>query len=368
MCHEASGSGVRRHDRRRQGHGHARRLRARRRASSSSARTRAPTIRACSANCAQAQSAARRSSRSTRCASAGSSASPTRRTSSRWRRWARHADQPTYYFQLRVGGDFALVKGMMKRVDRARGRAAPARARPRLHRRAHGRLRRLRRRPARRIWDALDAGAGPAAAQIARRGRHLLRSRQRRSSAGAWASRSTSTRWPTIQMLVNLLMLRGNIGRPGAGLCPVRGHSNVQGDRTMGIWEKPPAAFLDALARRLRLRAAARARLRRGRGRSTRCSTARARSSSRWAATSRPPRPTRNARMRRTGRLRSRCTSRPSSTAAHRGRRQALILPSLGRTEIDVQAGPARRDGRGLDEHGARIPGMLAPASGHLAV
>src|SRR3546814_7025655 len=51
----------------------------------------------------------------------------------------------------------------------------------------------------------------------------------------------------TIQMLVNLLLLRGNLGRPGAGACPVRGHSNVQGDRTMMIWERPPAAFLDRL-------------------------------------------------------------------------------------------------------------------------
>jgi molybdopterin-dependent oxidoreductase alpha subunit len=51
----------------------------------------------------------------------------------------------------------------------------------------------------------------------------------------------------TIQMINNLLMLRGNIGRPGAGSCPVRGHSNVQGDRTMGIWEQPPAALLDRL-------------------------------------------------------------------------------------------------------------------------
>jgi len=42
-------------------------------------------------------------------------------------------------------------------------------------------------------------------------------------------------------------LLRGNIGRAGAGVCPVRGHSNVQGDRTMGIWEKMPAVFLDRL-------------------------------------------------------------------------------------------------------------------------
>src|SRR5690606_2775226 len=43
----------------------------------------------------------------------------------------------------------------------------------------------------------------------------------------------------TVQMLVNLLLLRGNIGKPGAGICPVRGHSNVQGQRTVGISEKP---------------------------------------------------------------------------------------------------------------------------------
>lgn len=50
-----------------------------------------------------------------------------------------------------------------------------------------------------------------------------------------------------IQEVVNLLLLKGAIGKPGAGTCPVRGHSNVQGDRTMGIWEAPPAAFLDKL-------------------------------------------------------------------------------------------------------------------------
>ncbi len=51
----------------------------------------------------------------------------------------------------------------------------------------------------------------------------------------------------TIREVMNFLLLRGNIGRPGAGPCPVRGHSNVQGDRTMGIYEKMPDSFLDAL-------------------------------------------------------------------------------------------------------------------------
>jgi molybdopterin-dependent oxidoreductase alpha subunit len=56
----------------------------------------------------------------------------------------------------------------------------------------------------------------------------------------------------TVQMLVNLLLLRGNIGRAGAGICPVRGHSNVQGQRTVGITEKPGLVPLDTLAKQYR--------------------------------------------------------------------------------------------------------------------
>lgn len=50
-----------------------------------------------------------------------------------------------------------------------------------------------------------------------------------------------------VREIVNLLLMKGAIGRPGAGVCPVRGHSNVQGDRTVGIWEAPPKALLDKL-------------------------------------------------------------------------------------------------------------------------
>jgi molybdopterin-dependent oxidoreductase alpha subunit len=56
----------------------------------------------------------------------------------------------------------------------------------------------------------------------------------------------------TVQMVSNLLLLRGNIGKPGAGICPVRGHSNVQGQRTVGITEKPELAPLDKLEQRYR--------------------------------------------------------------------------------------------------------------------
>jgi molybdopterin-dependent oxidoreductase alpha subunit len=95
--------------------------------------------------------------------------------------------------------------------------------------------------------DALLAATGvdPAAAE---RVAGLLAGRSR--TIVCWAMGITQHRQavPTIREMVNTLLLRGSIGRPGAGVCPVRGHSNVQGDRTMGIYEKPAEDFLDALA------------------------------------------------------------------------------------------------------------------------
>ncbi|MCG8883226.1 FdhF/YdeP family oxidoreductase [Tenacibaculum finnmarkense] len=58
-----------------------------------------------------------------------------------------------------------------------------------------------------------------------------------------------------IREVVNLLLLKGSIGKKGAGTCPVRGHSNVQGDRTMGIWEKPKDSFLDSLEKEFQFQA-----------------------------------------------------------------------------------------------------------------
>lgn len=58
-----------------------------------------------------------------------------------------------------------------------------------------------------------------------------------------------------IQEVVNLLLMKGSIGKPGAGTCPVRGHSNVQGDRTVGIWEAPPESLLSSLDSRYKFTA-----------------------------------------------------------------------------------------------------------------
>jgi len=66
-----------------------------------------------------------------------------------------------------------------------------------------------------------------------------------------WAMGLTQQRQgvQTIQEVVNLLLMKGAIGKPGAGTCPVRGHSNVQGDRSMGVWEQPTKQFQDSLAK-----------------------------------------------------------------------------------------------------------------------
>ncbi len=96
-------------------------------------------------------------------------------------------------------------------------------------------------------WDAVDRATGVPRAQIEQVAELAARSER---TVVCWAMGLTQHRdaVATIREIVNVLLLRGNIGRPGAGVCPVRGHSNVQGDRTMGIYEKPSPAFLDRLA------------------------------------------------------------------------------------------------------------------------
>src|SRR6478735_2889785 len=97
-------------------------------------------------------------------------------------------------------------------------------------------------------WDQTLTATGLTRAEIEEALRMVLDSER---TIVCWAMGLTQHKHsvPTIREVVNFLLLRGNIGRPGAGVCPVRGHSNVQGDRTMGIFERPAPAFLDALER-----------------------------------------------------------------------------------------------------------------------
>ena len=95
-------------------------------------------------------------------------------------------------------------------------------------------------------WDRVEESTGLTREQIREAADMMLASE---ATVHCWAMGITQHRnaVATIKEFVNVAMLQGNIGKPGAGLCPVRGHSNVQGDRTMGIWEKVPTHFLDAI-------------------------------------------------------------------------------------------------------------------------
>jgi molybdopterin-dependent oxidoreductase alpha subunit len=168
---------------------------------------------------------------------------------------------------------------------------------------------------------------------------------------------------PTIREIVNFLLLRGNIGRPGAGVCPVRGHSNVQGDRTMGIFERPAPAFLEALEKEFGFappRAhgydvvrAIRA-LRDGEAKVFFAMGGNFVSAS-------PDTGVTEAAMRR-ARLTVHVSTKLNRSHAVTGAR-ALILPTLGRTERDVQAGGEQfvtvEDSMGM-VHASR--GRLKPA------
>ncbi|MFT3693911.1 MAG: FdhF/YdeP family oxidoreductase [Kofleriaceae bacterium] len=97
-------------------------------------------------------------------------------------------------------------------------------------------------------WQTIVDGSGISEARIREIAELYLASK---ATIFCWAMGLTQHKnsVATIQEVCNVALLRGNIGRPGAGLCPVRGHSNVQGDRTMGIYHLPRPAFLDALGK-----------------------------------------------------------------------------------------------------------------------
>jgi molybdopterin-dependent oxidoreductase alpha subunit len=151
----------------------------------------------------------------------------------------------THYFQLRGGGDLAVVKGMMKRLLEREDAGESLLDHEFIATHTEG-------------FETLaaDLRAQPWAEILEESGLPL---EEIHAAADVYcAARSVIFCWgmgitqhqnsvATIQTMTNLLMMRGNLGRPGAGACPVRGHSNVQGDRTMGIWEKPPAGLLDRL-------------------------------------------------------------------------------------------------------------------------
>ncbi len=213
---------------------------------------------------------------------------------------------------------------------------------------------------------ALDWASGRRLSGLSRAQIESVAARVRRSERiiVCWAMGLTQHKnsVPTIREVVNFLLLRGNVGRPGAGVCPVRGHSNVQGDRTMGIWEKMPDHFLDAIRDEFGFEPP------REHGFDT-VEAIQAMRDGRVAvffalggnfAAATPDSAVTEAALRRCA-LTVQVSTKLNRSHAVTGR-EALILPCLGRTERDVRGsrhrGRAVCDRRGLDEHGARLPGQ----------
>jgi molybdopterin-dependent oxidoreductase alpha subunit len=152
------------------------------------------------------------------------------------------------FLQVRINGDVALFQGIMKAMLEAE-RAAPGTVFDHAFIAQHttgydafvAALDAV-------TWPRLIEGAGVSEAEMRAAARVAIGARR---VIVCWAMGLTQHKngVANVQEIVNFLLLRGNIGKPGAGACPVRGHSNVQGDRTMGIWEKMPQSFLDALGR-----------------------------------------------------------------------------------------------------------------------
>src|SRR2546421_660097 len=152
------------------------------------------------------------------------------------------------FLQVSVNGDVPLLKGIMKEVleeeDRRPGEVLD---RAFLEEKTHG-FDEFARALRASSWDELVEQSGVAREEMREAAQIYIKSNR---TIVCWAMGLTQHKnaVANIQEIVNLLLLRGQIGRPGAGACPVRGHSNVQGDRTMGIWERPTEVLLDALAR-----------------------------------------------------------------------------------------------------------------------
>jgi len=157
------------------------------------------------------------------------------------------------YYQVRVGGDAAALEGIMKalleRDDSAGGAAAGSTVLDHafIEEHTHGfeaLATRLRALP----WEQLESQSGLGRAALDAVAAAYAKSRATIISYGMGITQHLNGT-SNVQQIANLLLLRGNFGKPGAGICPLRGHSNVQGDRTVGITEKPSPTLLAAIER-----------------------------------------------------------------------------------------------------------------------
>jgi molybdopterin-dependent oxidoreductase alpha subunit len=151
----------------------------------------------------------------------------------------------SHYYQPTIGGDLAAMRGMIKYIleqEEIRGGILDE-----TFIEAHcSEFEELKKLVLDTQWDVLVEQSGLTKSQIVEAAEVYINSD---NVICCWAMGITQQRHgvANVQEIINLLLLKGNIGRLGAGACPVRGHSNVQGDRTVGITEFPKEAFLKKL-------------------------------------------------------------------------------------------------------------------------
>src|SRR5690242_16509901 len=150
-----------------------------------------------------------------------------------------------FLVRVRVGGDVALFQGMAKALLERDARGEKALDCEFIARYTEG-FDAYARTLALAPWERLVAASGVCYEDMVRSAEVFARSDRTITCWGMGLTQHVNA-VANIQEIVNLHLLRGQIGKPGAGLCPVRGHSNVQGDRTVGIWERPRPEFLDRL-------------------------------------------------------------------------------------------------------------------------
>jgi molybdopterin-dependent oxidoreductase alpha subunit len=152
------------------------------------------------------------------------------------------------YLPVRVNGDVAAIKGILKELFERERAGRPSAIDHEFIQTYTDGFEALRADVEAASWDEIIEESGLSRAEINAAAEMYANSKK---TICGWCLGVTqqSNGVDNVSMIVNLLLVGGNLGRPGAGTVCIRGHSNVQGDRTMGVWERPPKAFLDALAK-----------------------------------------------------------------------------------------------------------------------
>ncbi|WP_440481012.1 FdhF/YdeP family oxidoreductase [Serratia bockelmannii] len=149
------------------------------------------------------------------------------------------------YYQVKAGGDAAALKGIAKallQLDETQGNAVDHAF---IAEHTQG-FAAFSADLAATHWEAIEAESGLARQDLERVATAYAKSNATIVTYGMGITQHNKGT-ANVRLIADLLLLRGNIGKPGAGICPLRGHSNVQGNRTVGITEKPSADFLAKL-------------------------------------------------------------------------------------------------------------------------